>query len=40
METTMTNANGNDTQFLDFEQARVQVLTLDQLQRTHKEDDI
>lgn len=40
METTMTNATGNNTQFLDFEQARVQVLTLDQLQRTHKEDDI
>lgn len=40
METTMTNAAGNNTQLLDFEQARVQVLTLDQLQRTHKEDDI
>ena len=41
MDTTMQNAAiGNNSQFLDFETARVQVLTLDQLQRTHKEDDI
>lgn len=41
MDTTMQNAViGNNSQFLDFETARVQVLTLDQLQRTHKEDDI
>lgn len=41
METTMTTATiGTETQFLDFEKARVQVLTLDQLQRTHKENDV
>ena len=34
METTMEN------KFFDFEKAKVQVLTLDQLERTHKENDV
>lgn len=34
METTLEN------KFFDFEKARVQVLTLDQLSRTHKENDV
>lgn len=34
METTLNN------KFFDFEKARVQTLTLDQLERTHKENDV
>lgn len=34
METTM------DNKFFDFEKAKVQTLTLDQLERTHKENDV
>ncbi len=34
METTMNN------KFFDFEKAKVQTLTLDQLERTHKENDV
>lgn len=34
METTLEN------RFFDFEKAKVQVLTLDQLERTHKENDV
>lgn len=34
METTMSN------KFFDFEKAKVQVLSLDQLERTHKENDV
>lgn len=36
METSTINNN----QFLDFEQQKVQILTLDQLERTHNEDDV
>lgn len=34
METTLNN------KFFDFEKAKVQILTLDQLERTHKENDV
>lgn len=34
METTLNN------KFFDFEKAKVQTLSLDQLARTHKENDI
>lgn len=34
METTL------DNRFFDFEKARVQTLTIDQLERTHKENDV
>lgn len=45
METlVMNSANGaqvvNNNQFLDFEKARVQSITLEQLERTHKENDV
>lgn len=30
----------NDNQFLDFETSKVQILTLDQLKRTEKENDV
>ncbi len=30
----------NNNQFFDFEKAKVQVLTLDQLEKTHKENDV
>lgn len=36
METIATNNNA----FFDFEKAKVQTLTLDQLERTHKENDV
>ena len=40
---TIENVNGvinNDSRLFDFEKEKVQVLTLDQLERTHKENDV
>lgn len=37
METTVIN---NENKFFDFEKAKVQTLTIDQLEKTHKENDV